>query len=113
MNLVQSALAVVVMMCLAFAQNVSFSIVSRSRNRNSVSYHRIAAVFSSGVWFVTSKYLIVTQHMSWLLFIPYTVATVYGSTTGQQISMWIEKKLGLTADSHLTPKAADALPKSS
>jgi len=100
------AISVVVMMALAFIQNTAFSVVSRSRNRNSVAYHRIAAVCSNGAWFVTSKYLIVSQHMSWLLFIPYTVATVYGSTTGQQISMWIEKKLGLTADSHLTGKAA-------
>src|SRR2546422_8348103 len=106
-------LAVLVMMILAFAQNVSFSVVSRSRNRNSISYHRIAAVFSNGVWFITSKYLIVSQHMSWLLFVPYTAATVYGSTTGQQISMWIERKLGLTADSHLIPKAANAISKSS
>src|ERR1041385_8119627 len=92
---------VVVMMIMAFVQNVSFSIVSRSRNRNSVAYHRIAAIFSNGVWFVTMKFLVVTQQMSWLLFIPYTVATVYGSTTGQQISMWIEQKLHLTSDSHL------------
>jgi len=92
---------IALMMIMAFCQNVSFSIVSRSRNRNSVTYHRIAAIFSNGVWYVTAKFLIVTQHMSWWLLIPYTVATVYGSTTGQQISMWIEKKLKLTADSHL------------
>lgn len=92
---------VVLMMIMAFAQNVSFSVVSRSRNRNNIAYHRIAAIFSNSVWFVTAKYLIVTQHMSWLLFIPYTAATVYGSSTGQQISMWIERKLNLAADDHL------------
>lgn len=105
-NLLVAAGSIVIMMALAFAQNTSFSIVSRSRNRNSVAYHRIAAIFSNGVWFVTSKYLIVTQHMSWLLFVPYTVATVYGSTTGQQISMWIERKLNLQSDDHLAKKAA-------
>ncbi len=105
-NLLVNAGAVITMMILAFAQNTSFSIVSRSRNRNSIAYHRIAAIFSNGVWFVTSKYLIVDKHMSWLLFIPYTVATVYGSTTGQQISMWIEQKLHLQSDDHLAKKAA-------
>jgi len=94
-------LAIILMMVMAFAQSVSFSIVSRSRNRNSVAYHRVAAIFSNGVWFITAKYLIVTQHMSWLLFIPYTIATVWGSTTGQQISMWVERKLNLQADDHL------------
>lgn len=90
-----SALAVLVMMVMAFAQNTSFSIVSRSRNRNSKLYHAIAAIFSNGVWFVTMKFLIITQHMTWLMFVPYTVATVGGSSAGQSISMWIEKKLGI------------------
>ena len=92
---------VAIMMGLAFVQNVSFSIVSRSRNRNSVAYHRIAAFASNGVWFVTMKYLVITKQMSWLLFIPYTAATVYGSTTGQQISMWIEQQFHLGSDDHL------------
>ena len=85
--------AVLIMAFMAFAQNVSFSIVSRSRNRDSKLYHFIAAIFSNGVWFMTMKYLIVTQSMTWLLFIPYTCGTVGGSVTGQAISMWIEKKL--------------------
>ena len=105
-GILAAAGSIVVMMLLAFAQNTSFSIVSRSRNRNSIAYHRIAAIFSNGVWFMTSKYLIVDKHMSWLLFIPYTVATVYGSTTGQQISMWVEKKFNLQADDHLKGKTA-------
>jgi len=88
-----SFVSVLVMMVMAFAQNVSFSIVSRSRNRDSKLYHFIAAIFSNGVWFMTMKYLIVTQSMTWLLFIPYTIGTVSGSVTGQAISMWIEKKL--------------------
>lgn len=87
--------AILIMMVMAFAQNVSFSIVSRSRNRDSKLYHFIASIFSNGVWFMTMKYLIVTQNMTWLLFIPYTIGTVGGSVTGQTISMWIEKKLDI------------------
>ncbi len=83
----------VLMAILAFCQNTSFSIVSRSRNRNSKLYHFIAAIFSNGVWFVTMKYLIVTKEMTWVMFIPYTIGTVFGSSAGQSISMWIEKKL--------------------
>lgn len=88
-------LAILIMMVMAFCQSVSFSIVSRSRNRNSKSYHFIAAIFSNGVWFATLKYLAITNNMTWTLFIPYTVGTVGGSVTGQAISMWIEKKLGI------------------
>lgn len=87
--------AIVLMMLLAFVQNVSFSIVSRSRNRNSMKYHLIAAVASNAVWFMTMQYLIVTKDMSWALFLPYTIGTVSGSVTGQAISMWLERKLNI------------------
>lgn len=84
-----------VMMILAFLQNISFSVVSRSRNRNSKLYHFVAAIASNGVWFMTMKYLIVSRDMTWTLFIPYTVGTVGGSVVGQAVSMWIEKKLNI------------------
>ena len=89
---------------LAFAQNVSFSVVSRSRNRNNITYHIIASVFSNGVWFLTFKQL-VTAGMDFRLFIPYTLGTVLGSVCGVKISMWIEKMLDARSDSHLTPQA--------
>jgi len=92
-----TAVAIVIMMVMAFFQNVSFTIVSRSRNRNHMMYHLVAAVFSNGVWFMTMKYLVITQNMSWVLFIPYTIGTVSGSLFGQAISIRIEKWLGATA----------------
>lgn len=84
-----------IMMLMAFFQNTAFSIVSRSRNRNSKAYHFIASIASNGVWFLTMKFLIITKDMSWSLFVPYTVGTVFGSSLGQSVSMWIEKKLGI------------------
>lgn len=89
---------VFIMMVMAFAQNVSFSIVSRSRNRNHFGYHMVAAIFSNGVWFATQAYLIVAHQMSWALFVPYTIGTVSGSLCGQAISMKIERWLGATSD---------------
>lgn len=86
---------IITMMILAYAQNVSFSIVSRSRNRNHIKYHIVAAILSNGVWFATFHYLVVND-MTWMLFVPYTVATVAGSVTGQKVSMWIEQKIGAT-----------------
>jgi len=97
-------ITVIIMMLAAFVQNSAFSIVSRSRNRNNMIYHLIAAVGSNVAWFVTMKFLIITQHMGWAMFIPYTIGTVSGSLNGQAISMKIEKALGLTADSHLEKK---------
>jgi hypothetical protein len=88
---------------LAFAQNVSFSIVSRSRNRNNMWYHMIAAVFSNGMWYATMG-LILTHDMSWDLFIPYTIGTVSGSLFGVKISQFIERLLDARSDSHLETK---------
>lgn len=89
-------LAIVTMMALAYAQNVSFTLVSRSRNRDNIRYHVVASILSNAVWFATFRYLVVNE-MSWMLFFPYTVATVTGSVTGQKLSMWIERKLGAKA----------------
>lgn len=93
-------LAVVTILGLAFVQNISFSIVSRSRNRNNIRYHVIAASFSNGIWFLTFRQLILAD-MNFVLFIPYCLGTVAGSVFGVRISMFIEKLLGASADGHL------------
>lgn len=69
---------ILTILALAFLQNISFSIVSRSRNRSNLTYHPVASVFSNGVWFLTFRELVLTQ-MDWVLFIPYTIGTVAGS----------------------------------
>ena len=74
--------------------------MSRSRNRNNLKFHLIAAVFSNGIWFMTFKALL-TRDMSWALFPWYCVGTVAGSLMGVKISMWIERLLGAESDSHL------------
>lgn len=84
---------ILIMMALAYVQNVAFSLVSRARNRDNFTYHMIAAVASNAVWFATFK-LLVTADMSWVLFAPYTLGTVLGSLTGSKVSVWIEAKIG-------------------
>jgi hypothetical protein len=93
-------IAAIMIMILAYVQNISFSIVSRSRNRDNMRYHVIASVFSNGVWFLTFRELILAN-MTFTLFVPYVIATVSGSVTGAKVSMWIEKLLGASADAHL------------
>lgn len=85
---------------LAFIQNISFSIVSRSRNRDNKKYHIIAALFSNSIWFLTFRELVLGD-MNYILFIPYVIGTVVGSVYGMTISMKIEKWLGAKADGHL------------
>lgn len=85
---------------LAFIQNVSFSIVSRSRNRDNMTYHIIASLFSNSIWFLTFRELIIGE-MNFVLFVPYVVGTIFGSVYGVKISMKIEKWLNARSDSHL------------
>lgn len=93
----------IIILCLAFIQNISFSIVSRSRNRDNVRYHIIAATFSNTIWFLTFRQLIKAE-MNFILFLPYVIGTVIGSCLGVKISMFIEKLLGASADQHLGVK---------
>jgi len=100
-SMAHAILNILLMMALAFAANTSYSIISRARNRNNMTYHLIAACYSNAVWFATMKFLIVAQSMNWLLFVPYTIGTVSGSITGAKVSIRIEKWLHLSADEHL------------
>ena len=86
-------MSILAILFLAFVQNVSFTMVSRSRNRDNMVYHSICSVFSNSLWFLTMHLLVITD-LSWVLFIPYVTGTVIGSLTGAKISMYIEKKIG-------------------
>lgn len=78
---------------LAFFQNVSFTMVSRSRNRDNMTYHAICSVFSNGLWFATMSLLVAADLTFWLA-IPYIIGTVSGSILGAKVSMKIEKMIG-------------------
>jgi len=90
---------IIKIMLLAYIQNISFTLTSRSRNRDKMTYHLFAAIFSNGIWFLTFRELILGD-MNFYLFIPYVIGTVSGSLTGVKIAMKIEKILGALADSH-------------
>lgn len=82
-----------IILCLAFVQNISFSMISRSRNRDNMTYHALCSVFSNGVWFATMHYLVAAD-LTFLLAIPYIIGSVFGSILGAKVSMKIEKILG-------------------
>jgi hypothetical protein len=86
---------------LSAAQQVSFSVVSRSRQRNNMTYHIIASIFSNAVWFLTFRQLQVKQWTN-ELFVPYALGGTIGSVTGVGLSMGIERAIGASSDSHVT-----------
>ena len=80
-------------LALAFVQNIAFTMVSRSRNRDNMTYHAVCSVFSNGIWFLTMRELVVADLTVWLL-VPYVIGTVSGSLFGASVSMRIEKTIG-------------------
>jgi uncharacterized membrane protein YfcA len=88
---------------LAFVQNTSFSMVSRSRNRDNMNYHAIASLLSNTLWFLTMRELF-KQELDIFLFAPYALGTISGSVFGAKVSMKVEKWLNATADGHLNSK---------
>lgn len=81
------------LMLLCFVQNISFTMTSRSRNRDHKLYHCICSVFSNGLFLLTLGILVKTD-VSPEYFIPYIFGTVCGSLVGAEISMKIEKIIG-------------------
>jgi uncharacterized membrane protein YfcA len=84
---------VLTLLALAFVQNVSFTMVSRSRNRDNMTYHALCSVASNAVWFLTMRELVLAD-LTWWLIIPYVVGTVSGSLFGAKVSMRIEHMIG-------------------
>lgn len=78
---------------LAYVQNISFSMVSRSRNRDNMAYHAACSVFSNLLWFATMHHLVATD-LTWAMAIPYVIGTVAGSLTGAKVSIRIESLIG-------------------
>lgn len=86
-------LSVITLMLLAFVQTTSFSLVSRARNRDNMTYHAVASTLSNGLWYLTMQHLVVASMAAYLL-IPYLIGTVLGSLFGSKLSMKIEKLIG-------------------
>jgi len=92
-----------VLVLIAIIQNTSFTMVSRSRNRDNKTYHIIASRFSNGIYFLVFK-MMLKDDFAIELILPYITGTVTGSVVGMKISMFIERIIGASADAHLKKK---------
>lgn len=84
---------IIFILILSYILNISFTMVSRARNRDNWKYHATCSVASNGIWFLTIHELVAADLSFWLI-IPYIIGTVAGSLTGSTASIWIEKKIG-------------------
>ena len=80
------------MLLLVILQNASFTLVSRARNSNSISFHAVASVLSNGIWLLVIKN-VVQNFDKPILMVVYIVGSVIGSVSMHYISMkYLEKK---------------------
>jgi hypothetical protein len=80
------------MIGLTILQNASFTLISRARNSNSISYHAIASVLSNGIWLLVIKN-VVSNFDKPELMISYLIGSVIGSVSMHYIAMkYFEKK---------------------
>lgn len=96
--LTENPVAILGLLALAAGQQMSFTLVSRSRTRNNMTYHVIASIFSNGVWFLTFRQV---NSVEWTpsSYAPYATGSAMGSVAGAGTSMAIENALGITSDS--------------
>lgn len=86
-----------IVMMLAYFQNTTYGLQSRSANRNSNAYHALAALAANFTFF-WSLQLLVRNNLPPVLLAPYVFATILGTLHGNAISMKIEAFLGLSAE---------------
>lgn len=80
------------MLFLVILQNASFTLVSRARNSNSISFHAISSVLSNGIWLLVIKN-VVQNFDKPIMMIVYIIGSVIGSISMHYISMkYFEKK---------------------
>jgi putative flippase GtrA len=79
---------IIILIIVAFVQNMAFTWVSRSRNSGDPGYHRYAAYCSNSIWFVTNVLIwrqvwtAIESGNWWYLLVAglaYTIATSEGS----------------------------------
>ena len=71
---------------LTVLQNASFTLVSRARNSNSITYHTIASVLSNGIWLLVIRN-VVTNFGNTILMITYLIGSVIGSVAMHYFAM--------------------------
>ncbi len=94
---VAPGITLLLVMVLAYVQNTTYSLQSRSASRNSNAYHLVAAVAANFAFFWSLR-LLVRNDLPVALLAPYVFATILGTLHGNSISIKIESVLGLSPE---------------
>jgi hypothetical protein len=97
---------VLILLGLSFIQTMSFTLISRARQRKDKQYHAWASVCSNGVWYLTMQQLVLGKIMPYQA-APYVVGNVSGSLIGQGTALKVEKMMGAVMVERPEPKKTD------
>lgn len=78
-------------------QSMTFTFISRARNRNHLKLATIASVFSNVTWIVVFRHIVLNLNDVWM-YVVYVGAMTVGTLIQMKISMWIEKLFKCKAD---------------
>jgi len=98
-----------VLLAVSAWQAVSFTMVSRARQRNNAQYLAWCSVFSNGVWYLAMQAL-TAGHIGWDKAAPYIVGNAAGSLVGQTLAMKAEQATGALVDAPVQAPAAAPKP---
>ena len=85
-------LQILKMLGLVILQNASFTLVSRARNSDSITYHTLASILSNGIWLLVIRQVVLNLD-NWILILTYLVGSVIGSIGMHYIAMkYLEKQ---------------------
>lgn len=99
--------AAAVLLAVSTWQAVSFTMVSRARQRGNPQYLAWCSVFSNGVWYLAMQAL-TKGAITWEKAAPYIVGNAGGSLIGQNLAMKVEQATGALVDEPAKPKSAHA-----
>lgn len=92
-------IAYIVLFFSMFFMTIATTIFGRARQRNNITYNGIGTFISGTLWFWSFRELINIGFDAYS-YIFYVVAVTIASLIGQKVSMFIERKYNILADSH-------------
>ena len=86
-------LQILIILGLTIVQNASFTLVSRARNSNSITFHALAAILSNGIWLLVIRQVMLNIN-TWYFGVSYVIGAVVGSIMMHYVSMkYFENKI--------------------
>ena len=82
---------------LVIFQSMSFTFISRARNRNNIGLAGVASLFSNGAWILVFRQIVLNVHDMWI-YVIYVIAMAIGTLIQMKLSMKIEGWLKTKSD---------------